>query len=287
MSELKYTRKYRYIPHIYNLWAKLCTTSLVSQETLLTTLAIFSCLDCRQCKKDNEAYCKHRKDTYGAVMADGIKTQGGYSSHIRAQEHFVFPIPEGITSESVAPMLCAGITVYSPLVRNGAKPGTKVGIVGIGGLGHFGIQFAKALGAETWAISRSHAKEADAKKLGADGFIATEDKDWAKPHELTFDLIVVTANSNENFDLSSYLSLLDVHGKYIMVGLAEGEGQRVSAFDLIDNGCLIGASHLGSRREVLEMLDLAAKNGINGWVETIPISEAGCKQAGKFSLCDH
>jgi len=189
------------------------------------------------------------------MEADGIQTHGGYSSHVRAHEHFTFPIPEALKSESVAPMLCAGITVYSPLKRNGAGPGKKVGIVGIGGLGHFGIQFSKALGAETWAISRSHAKEADAKKLGADGFIATEDKDWAKPHEMTFDLIVMTANSNENFDLSSYLSLLDVHGKYIMVGLAEGDGQKIKAFDLIGNGCLIGSRYEAEWKYLLPMYD--------------------------------
>ena len=91
-------------------------------------------------------------------------------------------------------MLCAGLTAYSPLVRNGAGPGKKVGIVGMGGIGHFGLLFAKALGAETWAISRSHAKEADCKKMGADGFLATADKDWTKDHTMTFDLIINTAN---------------------------------------------------------------------------------------------
>lgn len=114
-------------------------------------------------------------------------------------------------------MLCAGITAFSPLVRNGASPGKKVGIVGLGGIGHFGVLFAKALGAETWVISRTHAKEADCLELGADGFIATADKDWNEPHRMTFDLIVNTANSSEGFDLGKYLSLLDVHGRWISV----------------------------------------------------------------------
>ncbi len=176
-------------------------------------------------------------------------------------------------------MLCAGLTAYSPLVRNGAGPGKKVGVVGLGGIGHFAVMFSKALGAETYAISRSHAKEADSKKLGADGFIATSDKDWNEPHIMTFDLIVNTANSTENFDLAKYLSLLDVHGKWINVGLPEGSGQEVKAQDLLSNGCLIGASHLGSRKETLAMLELAAEKGLKSWVEEIPISAEGLKTA--------
>lgn len=174
-------------------------------------------------------------------------------------------------------MLCAGLTAYSPLVRNGCGPGKKVGVVGLGGIGHFGVLFAKALGAEVWAISRSHAKEADARAMGADGFIATQDKDWNAPHEMTFDLIVNTANSLEGFDLDAYLSLLDVHGKFVSVGLPEGEGVTVRSQNFLANGCFIGASHLGSRRETLEMLQLAADKGIKTWVEEEPISEQGLK----------
>jgi alcohol dehydrogenase (NADP+) len=191
----------------------------------------------------------------------------------------VFPIPEKLSTNEVAPMLCAGLTAFSPLVRNGAGPGKKVAIVGLGGIGHFGVLFAKALGAETWVISRSHAKEADAKKLGADGFLATADKDWNVPHEMTFDLILTTASSNEGFDLGAYLSILDVHGRYVSVGLPEGSGMPVRAQDLLANGCLIGASHLGSRKEVLQMLNLAAEKGIKSWVEEIPISAENLKTA--------
>jgi alcohol dehydrogenase (NADP+) len=176
-------------------------------------------------------------------------------------------------------MLCAGVTAFSPLVRNGCGPGKKVGIVGLGGIGHFAVMFAKALGAETWAISRSHAKEEDAKKIGADGFIATSDKDWNEPHVMTFDLIVNTANSTEGFDLKSYLSLLDVHGKWIIVGMPEGAGQEVRSQDLAFNGVLIGASHLGSRRETLQMLQLAADKGLKSWVEEVKISAEGLKSA--------
>ncbi|OTA66513.1 GroES-like protein [Hypoxylon sp. EC38] len=234
----------------------------------------WSCLECRQCKNDNETYCPKQMDTYGAVWPDtGIVTQGGYSSHVRTHEHWVFPIPDALPSHLAAPMLCAGITSYSPLVRNGAGPGKKVGVVGLGGLGHFGVLFSKALGAETWVISRSHSKEADAKAMGADGYLATADKDWNKDHLMTFDLIISTANNfGEGFDLSGYLALLDVHGKWISVGLPEEATLNIKPQDLLGNGCLIGASHLGSRREMLEMLQLAADKGIKSWVETVPIS---------------
>jgi alcohol dehydrogenase (NADP+) len=170
-------------------------------------------------------------------------------------------------------MLCAGLTIYSPLVRNGCGPGKKVGIVGLGGIGHFGVLFAHALGAETWAISRTHSKEADAKKMGAVGFLATSDKDWNKEHIMTFDLIVNTANSFDGFNLGDYTELLDVHGKFVSVGLPEGQGITIRNQTFLSNGALIGSSHLGSRKETLAMLKLAADQGIKTWVEEVPISE--------------
>lgn len=248
---------------------------------------IYSCLDCKQCKNNNETYCRNIiLDTYGSLWPDelvngekGIVSQGGYSSHIRAHEHWVFPIPDALDTNIAAPMLCAGLTAYSPLVRNGCGPGKKVGVVGLGGIGHFGVMFAKALGAEVWVISRSHSKEKDALAMGADGYIATQDKDWTGPHKMTFDLILNTASSNDGFDLPAYLSLLDVHARWISVGLPEGEGQGVKTMDIFGNGALVGASHLGSRKEVLEMLDLAAAKGVKTWVEELPISEDNLKIA--------
>ncbi|PKS09828.1 hypothetical protein jhhlp_004451 [Lomentospora prolificans] len=247
---------------------------------------IYACLDCDTCKEGNETYCKQQLDTYGAIYPDGTLSQGGYSSHIRAHEHFTFPIPDGLQTELAAPMLCAGLTAYSPLVRNGVGPGKKVGIVGIkgliirsGGIGHFGILFSKALGAETWAISRSDRKKADALAMGADGFLETRVDGWNKPHEMTFDVILSTASGDDGFDLSPYLSLLRVHGKFVAVGLPEGDGWKVKPQSLLGNGCFIGSSHLGSREETLDMLKLAAEKGIKSWVETVPISEEGCGKA--------
>jgi alcohol dehydrogenase (NADP+) len=171
------------------------------------------------------------------------------------------------------------VTVYSPLKRFGAGPGKKVGIVGVGGLGHLAIQFAKALGAEVWAMSRSRAKEADAKQMGADGFLATGEIGWNGPHEFSFDLIINTASSFEGFQLKEYLSLLDVHGRFNSVGLPGGDGIKVNNFDLIANGCSLSTTNLGSRKEMLEMLNLASAKGIKPWVEEIPISKQGMQRA--------
>ena len=153
--------------------------------------------------------------------------------------------------------------------------------MGIGGLGHYAVMFAKALGAEVWAISRSRSKEADALKMGADGFIATSEKDWNEPHRMSFDLIVNTANSYDNFDLGKYLSLLDVHGRWNNVGMPGGDGITVTNQEFASNGCFIGSTHLGSRREMLEMLQLAADKGVESWVEEIPISKEGLQEAMK------
>lgn len=191
----------------------------------------------------------------------------------------VYPIPDGLDSSQAAPLLCAGITIFSPLKRFGAGPGKKVGIVGVGGLGHYGIIFAKALGAEVWAISRTRAKEADAREMGADGFIATSEDGWHEPHKMSFDLIVNTATSFDGFELSQYLSLLDVHGRWNSVGLPGGDGIVVRNQDFITNGCFIGTSHLGSRAEMLEMLQLMADRKLPSWVERIPLSKEGLQEA--------
>ncbi|KAK3340641.1 chaperonin 10-like protein [Neurospora tetraspora] len=256
----------------------------------------YSCLDCRQCKNDNETYCRKQLDTYGAVWPDtGIVSQGGYSSHVRTHEHWVFPIPSSLPSTIAAPMLCAGLTAYSPLVRNGCGPGKKVGIVGLGGIGHLGLLFAKALGAEVYVISRTHSKEADALKMGADGFLATSDgPNWNQEHIMTFDLIINTANSFEGFDVDAYLALLDVHGKWVSVGLPEDEeGIRVRNQTFLKNGCFFGSSHLGSRKETLEMLELAASKGVRTWVEEVKINERNLKgvmermkgSGGRYRFC--
>lgn len=241
----------------------------------------FSCGECKQCKHGNENYCPVIKiDTYGdKYPGTDVTSSGGYANYTRAHENWVFPIPDGLKSEYAGPMLCAGLTSYSPLVRNGCGPGKKVGILGIGGIGHFGLIFAKALGAEVWAISRSRAKEADAKKLGADGFIATSEKDWEVPHKFSFDVVINTSSSYENFDLAKYLSMMDVHGKFISVGLPEEEGIVIKAQDLIPNGVSLSTSHIGNREEALQMLKLAADKKLEPWIENVEINQKNLEDA--------
>lgn len=159
-------------------------------------------------------------NTYGSVYPnDEGKSYGGYADYNRTNGRFVFKIPEGLSSADAAPMLCGGITVFSPLKANGCGPGKTVGIVGVGGLGHFAILFAKALGADrVVGISRKGDKRDDALALGADEYIATaEDEGWATKHRRTLDLIICTVSS-EKMPLTDYLGLLATKGSFIQVG---------------------------------------------------------------------
>lgn len=244
-----------------------------------------SCGECVPCKDEEEQYCqgsngKGLVDTYNAQHNGcGTPAQGGYSTNIRTQQQFVFPIPEKIKSEHAAPMLCGGLTLFSPLIRNGAGPGKRVGIVGIGGLGHFGVMFAHALGAEVVAISHSPRKKEDALKMGASEFVSTgENPNWAEEYKKKpFDLIINTASSNA-VDLASILSTLKVHGRLICVGMPE-DVFKVRIQNFAGNGCLMGSSHIGSKKEALQMLALAAEKDIKPWVEVLPMKD--CSKAVK------
>jgi len=236
-------------------------------------------LTCDNCKADQENYCPNQVDTYGAKYPDGTVSQGGYSSHIRAHEYFTFKIPDSLETSIAAPMLCAGLTTYSPLKRLGAGPGKKVAIVGLGGLGHFGLLWSVALGAETYVISHSEKKKEDALKMGAKDFITTNKEGWAEPWKFKFDFILNCADATDQFNLPDYFSTLKVNGTFHMVGFPDKPLQPLQAQAFAPNGCSLSASHIGNRPEMEEMLALAAKQNIKSWVETIDISEEGCKQA--------
>lgn len=184
-------------------------------------------LNCVNCKADQENYCPNQIGTYGAQYEDGTISQGGWASHVRVHEYFTFKIPDSLESEVAAPMLCAGLTVYSPLVRLGAGPGKKVGIVGIGGLGHFAVLWAAALGAEVYALSHTPDKKDDAMQLGAKHFIDTSQKDWHKPLAFTLDFIVNTADVLQYFHLPDYLSTLKVMGRFHTCGLPDAPLPKV------------------------------------------------------------
>lgn len=235
-----------------------------------------SCMKCEECLAGKESYCSGgMTGTYNGKYADGSKSYGGYSDYGRYPAHFVVKIPDGLSMAEAAPMLCGGITVFSPLKQNGAGPGKKVGIVGIGGLGHFGLLFAKALGCESVvAISRSSAKKADAAKLGATHFIATsEDPKWNKNNSRTLDLIVSTV-SNADMPLEGYFSLLRTGGTFIQVGAPDDKFPGFSAFPMIMKGIKMGGSSIGSPAEIREMLDFAVEKKIKSWIEVRDLKEA-------------
>ena len=237
-----------------------------------------SCLrpDCEECANGYENYCGNGMiGTYNAKFSDGSKSYGGYSDYARVPSHFAIKIPDAIPSEHAAPMLCGGITVFSPLKRNGAGPGKKVGVIGVGGLGHFALLFAKALGSDrVVAISRSATKKEDALKMGADDFIATgEDKDWAHKHARSLDLIINTVSSPD-MPFSDYLGLLRTFGQMVQVGAPEDNIPAFNAFSIITKASKVCGSMIGSPSEIREMLDLVAKKDIKPWINLRPLKDA-------------
>lgn len=235
-----------------------------------------SCLDCEECANGEEQHCpKGNVGTYNGQYPDGSKSYGGYADYCRAPGHFIVKIPDAIPLDEAAPMLCGGVTVWSPLKKNGAGPGKRVGIVGIGGLGHFGLLWAKALGCdEVVAISRTSSKAADAKKMGADRFIATDEDDkWAKKNSRSLDLIVSTVSSPK-MPISSYLQLLRTNGQFIQVGAPEDAIPAFNIFSLIMKSAKIGGSAIGSPADIAEMLDFAVKHNIHPIIQVRDLKEA-------------
>ncbi|KAI5365251.1 Putative alcohol dehydrogenase, zinc-type, GroES-like superfamily, NAD(P)-binding domain superfamily [Septoria linicola] len=236
-----------------------------------------SCLkpDCEQCAEGIENHCPNDMvGTYGAKYKNGETAQGGYAKYWRGNSHFVFHIPEKVPSEMAAPMLCGGVTTYSPLKQNGCGPGKRVGVVGIGGLGHFGLLWAKALGADkVVAISRGRSKEEDARKLGADDFIATSEEGWETKHAGSLDLIISSVSSPK-MPLEGYLSLLAFQGRYIQLGIPENPLPNFSAAALVMKRATMGGSLIGAPHEIEEMLQLAADKDVKAWIQTRPMGDA-------------
>ncbi|MEU9309342.1 NAD(P)-dependent alcohol dehydrogenase [Streptomyces sp. NPDC048256] len=227
-----------------------------------------SCRECEPCRKGEEQYClKGNTLTYGSIDRDGTLTQGGYSTHVVVNDDFVVSIPEGIGLDEAAPLLCAGITTYSPLRRFGAGPGKKVAVVGLGGLGHMAVKLAHAMGAEVTVLSQSLKKMDDGLRLGADHYYATSDPATFEQLAGTFDLIVNTVSAK--LDLDAYLGLLAVNGTMVNVG-APAEPLSLNVFSLIMQGRSYAGSLIGGIPATQEMLDFCAEYGIGSEVEVIP-----------------
>ncbi|MEV0008628.1 NAD(P)-dependent alcohol dehydrogenase [Streptomyces sp. NPDC047973] len=226
-----------------------------------------SCRTCENCLAGLEQYCAEgNTGTYNAVGKDGEPTYGGYSTHVVVDENYTLRIPEGIALDEAAPLLCAGITTYSPLAHWKAGPGKKVAIVGLGGLGHMGVKIAHALGAEVSVLSQTLRKEADGLKLGADHYYATSDPKTFEQLKGSFDLIISTVSAP--LPLDAYLALLKTDGAMVNVGAPE-EPVSLNLFSVIGGRKTLAGSGIGGIRETQEMLDFCARHALGAEIELI------------------
>ncbi|KAL4428796.1 hypothetical protein ABPG77_005234 [Micractinium sp. CCAP 211/92] len=232
-----------------------------------------SCRSCRQCEQDEEQYCRSGCIyTYNGTYPDGTATQGGYSTHYVVSKHYALKLDKSLPLDASAPLLCAGITTYSPMKYYGLdKPGQKIGVVGLGGLGHMAVKWAKAFGAEVTVISTSESKRSEAiDRLGAHKFVVSRDEEEMKAAANSLDGIVDTVAAKH--DLETYLNLLGVDGKYVIVGVPP-DPFSFNSFSIIAKRLTVGGSAIGGIRETQEMLDFAAKHGVVCDIETIKIDD--------------
>ena len=229
-----------------------------------------SCKECENCLAGEEQYCLNGNvGTYGSLDRDGTITQGGYSTHVVVDEDFVLRVPESLDFAAAAPLLCAGITTYSPLRHWEAGPGKRVAVVGMGGLGHMAVKLAHAMGAEVTVLSRTLSKKDDGLRLGADHYFATEDATTFEELKNSFDLIVNTVSAP--IDLAAYLGLLARNGTMVNVG-APAEPLTLTVFTLFRNRRSFAGSSIGGIRETQEMLDFCAEHNIIPDTELIDAS---------------
>jgi uncharacterized zinc-type alcohol dehydrogenase-like protein len=230
-----------------------------------------SCTACKTRDVDLEQYLPGLIATYNGFEADGVTpTYGGYSDHIVVKDGYVMSIPESIPLDAAAPLMCAGITLYSPLRHWKAGPGKKVAIVGMGGLGHMGVKLAHAMGAQVTVLSQSLSKKEDGLKFGADDYYATSDPETFKTLAGSFDLIICTVSAG--IDWNAYLGLLKADGSMVLVGAPENP-VPVHAFALIAGRKSLSGSAIGSIKETQEMLDFCAKHNIAADIEVIDIKD--------------
>ncbi len=241
-------------------------------DTVGVGCMVNSCRNCEACQEHEEQYCETGMTaTYNSIdkHGDGSVTQGGYSTHIVVDQDFVLRIPDGMPLDRTAPMLCAGITTYSPLKRYGVKKGDKVAVVGLGGLGHMAVKIAKARGAHVTMVSHSASKKADAERLGADDFLLTRDPEVFKQNRKRFDFILDTISATH--DLNLYLGMLKRHGTMVVVGLARSP--ELDAYTLIQRGRQLAGSLIGGVKETQEMLDFCAAHKVYSDIELIGMEE--------------
>ncbi len=229
-----------------------------------------SCRSCEHCKAGEEQHCTNGPLwTYGAIGPDGRSTAGGYSQKIVVDENYTVSIPDSIPLEAAAPLLCAGITMYSPLKRFGTGPGKNVAIVGMGGLGHMGVKIARAMGARVTVLSQSLAKKDDGLRLGATDYFATSDGATFEQLARSFDVVVSTLSVA--VDMAPYLRLMKLDGTFVLVGVPEGP-MSIHAGALIGGRVKLTGSLIGGIAETQEMLDFCGQHGLGAEVEVIDAS---------------
>lgn len=232
-----------------------------------------SCLECDACRDGEEQFCaKGVVQTYASKGYDGEVTHGGYSREVVVRDHFVVSIPDGVDLAGTTPLLCAGITTYAPLRRHAVGEGTRVGVIGMGGLGHVAVKIAAAMGAEVAVLSRTDSKQEDGLAFGATGYHATEDRAVFKKLRGSFDLLLNTVG--DAVDLDAYLGLLDRGGAMVNLG-APSDSLEFGAFSLLSFRRKVEGSMVGGLPETQEMLDFCAEHGITATVEVIGADEVG------------
>lgn len=221
-----------------------------------------SCQECDQCDHGEEQFCRNgMTPTYGAPdRITGETTQGGYSRHIVVREEFVLSVPDSLDLSRAAPILCAGITTYSPLRNWNVQEGSRVGVIGLGGLGHMAVKLAVAMGAEVTVISRTTSKEADAKAIGAKGILASTDAEAMKKAASSFDLILDTIPVKHDFN--TYTPLLDIDGSLVLVGQI-GPMEEIMTMPLVFGRRRVAGSLIGGIKETQEVLDFCAQHNIH------------------------
>ena len=213
-----------------------------------------------------------------ALQITFVFMKGKSFCHLSSNLRFVFPIPDAIPSELAAPLFCAGVTVFSPLVRSGVGPSSSVGVIGLGGLGHYAVMLARALGAkQVVVLSHSPRKRDDAFALGATDFVASSEagERWEAKYARTLDVILCTASFQDTMPLAKYLSLLKVGGTFYSLGMPEGNLPAIPPVSLVYSNISLRGSNIGSRKEILQMLDLVATKGVKSWVQLRKMKEGG------------
>ncbi|RLN27280.1 hypothetical protein BBJ28_00021083 [Nothophytophthora sp. Chile5] len=238
---------------------------------------VWACLNkdpaepCELCAAGADSYCPHMVFTYNAQYKDGSQAYGGYADYVRVSSHYTFKIPENIPSDVAAPLLCAGVTVFAPLKHEHVQPGDRVGVIGIGGLGHLAIQFIRAMGATPVAFSRSANKEKEVRALGAEEFYNLTDPVDQEKAKKSVNKLLLTADA-QNMPYNMYLSLLRPLGTLIMLGLPNDD-VKFKPFFVVGNGNRVVGSLIGSAQDVKDMLALAAAKNVRPIIQKLPMSK--------------